>query len=48
MPRYRFELDGSRYKLNPESGEWVLIEGAPVRESEDTSAEAPETEKEDL
>jgi hypothetical protein len=46
MPRYRIEPDGSRYWFNPESGEWVLIEG-PARESEDTIADTPEADEEE-
>lgn len=39
MARYRVEADGSRYRFDPASGEWVLIESA--------SAEETETAKED-
>jgi len=38
MARYRVEADGSRYRFDPASGEWVLIEPAQAEtetESED-------------
>lgn len=39
MAMYRVEADGSRYKLDPASGEWVLIQPA--------QAETLETDSED-
>lgn len=47
MPRYRIDEDGCKYRLDRESGEWVLIEGNPVGEPESPDTETPDETDED-
>lgn len=40
--KYRIDEAGNKYRLNRESGEWELIEAAPVGESETQEADNPD------